>query len=149
MAAAPTWVTYKTVLFKMYWETKDTHCSYLVENKIAHLLGVVLEGKYSSCSGRQEGIFPYLKAIFLPRGSNFWIVSHLFFSMWIKSSSRSYKLCHLSKPNSHCRIIQELGTHLLQNSATFLDMGLLFSRCLIFRAIKGTFISCNMQWSPI
>lgn len=52
----------------MYKEAKDTHCSYLLENKIAHLLGMVLEGKYPSCSGRQDGIFPYLKAIFLPRG---------------------------------------------------------------------------------
>lgn len=71
MAAASRRVTYKIVLFKMYRQAKDTHCSYLLENKIAHLLGMVLEGKYSSCSGRQEVIFPYLKAIFLPRGSNF------------------------------------------------------------------------------
>lgn len=58
-------VTYKIVLFKMY-EAKDTHCSYLLENKIAHLLGMVLEGKYSSCSGRQEVIFPLLEGHLSP-----------------------------------------------------------------------------------
>lgn len=38
MVAASMWITYKTVLSKMYQEAKDAHCSYFLENKIGWLL---------------------------------------------------------------------------------------------------------------